>query len=116
MKIVIVEDEIRIREGIIRLLNNSFPHISNIHEAKSAEEGISLIQEIRPDIVISDIKMGTMDGLEMLSILFNQDKLHFKAIIVSAYSEFEYAKKAYSEFEYAKKARRPYRHRRECRS
>jgi two-component system response regulator YesN len=94
MNIVIVEDEIRIREGITRLLNNFFPHIENIYEAKSAEEGIELIRKTKPDIVITDIKMGAMDGLEMLSILFTQDKLRFKAIILSAYSEFDYARKA----------------------
>ncbi len=96
MKIVIVEDEIRIREGIIKLLNNFYPHISEIQEAKSAEEGISIIRKTKPDIVISDIKMGMMDGLEMLSILLTQDKLQFKTIILSAYSEFDYAKKAIS--------------------
>jgi two-component system response regulator YesN len=94
MNIVIVEDEIRIREGITRLLNKFYPHIEHIYEAKSAEEGIALIRKIKPDIVITDIKMGAMDGLEMLSILFAQDKIRFKAIILSAYSEFDYAKKA----------------------
>jgi two-component system response regulator YesN len=96
MKIAIIEDEIRIREGIIRLLNSFYTHIIDIYEAKSGEDGIKIIRETKPDIVITDIKMGAMDGLEMLNILLIQDKLQFKAIILSAYSEFEYAKKAIS--------------------
>ena len=96
MKVVIVEDEVRIREGITGLLNKFYPQVSEIHEARCGADGIRLIRKLNPDIVITDIRMDPIDGLEMLDILLNQDKLDFKTVILSAYSEFEYAKKAIS--------------------
>jgi two-component system response regulator YesN len=103
MKIVIVEDEVRTREGIVRLLNKQYApdlfcksDVSVIGEAACGADGIQLILEKKPDVVITDIRMEPMDGLQMLDILLNRHKLNFKTVILSAYSEFEYAKKAIS--------------------
>jgi two-component system response regulator YesN len=96
MKMAIVEDEIRIREGIAGLLNKYYPQAAEIREAACGEDGLHLIRELKPDVVITDIRMEPMDGLEMLEILLNQDKMNFKTVILSSYSEFEYAKKAIS--------------------
>jgi two-component system response regulator YesN len=96
MKIVIVEDEIRIREGIAGLIRKSFSDNYEIREASNGEEGLAIIREIKPDLVITDVRMGLMDGLEMLTILITQEHLVFKTIILSAYSEFDYAKQAIS--------------------
>jgi two-component system response regulator YesN len=92
MKIVIVEDEIRIREGIIKLLKKYYSGIERIYEAKSGEEGLEVIRRFEPDIVITDIRMEPMDGLEMLQILIEKEKRTFQTIVLSAYSEFNYAK------------------------
>jgi len=92
MKVVIVEDEIRIREGIIKLLNKFYTDIDGIYEAKSGEEGLEAIRRYKPDLVITDIRMAPMDGLTMLEILIEQEKRLFKTIILSAYSDFGYAK------------------------
>ena len=96
MKIVIVEDEIRIREGLIKLIKRFFPAVSKVGEASSGQEGLSVIRELDPDIVITDIRMEPMDGLEMLEILNEEKKPRFKTVILSAYSEFEYATQAIS--------------------
>ena len=96
MKIVIVEDEIRIREGIVGLIRKNFSENYEIREASNGEEGLKIIREIKPDLVITDVRMGLMDGLEMLTTLVTQDHLVFKTIILSAYSEFDYAKQAIS--------------------
>lgn len=65
MKVLIVEDEIRIREGIITLLGKMGRDFVLIGEAENGEEGLALLRSLRPDIVITDIKMAGMDGLEM---------------------------------------------------
>jgi two-component system response regulator YesN len=96
MKLVIVEDEIRIREGLKKLFHKFYPQITGIWEAKSGEDGLRVIREIEPDVVITDIRMEPMDGLEMLRVLITREKYAFKAIILSAFSEFEYAKQAIS--------------------
>jgi two-component system response regulator YesN len=93
MKIVIVEDEIRIREGVTRLLRKISPDYEIVGEAENGETGLALIEETHPDLIITDIKMPKMDGLEMLSIL-HEHKYHAMVIVLSAYSEFTYAQQA----------------------
>ena len=93
MRVLIVEDEIRIREGIGKLLSHSGGLYEVIREAGNGEEGLEAIFELKPDIVITDIRMPDMDGLEMLSRMVKAG-YHTKAIVLSAYSEFEYARTA----------------------
>ena len=93
MKIVIVEDEIRIREGITRLLGKMSSDYEIVGEAENGEEGLQLVIEKSPELIITDIKMPLMDGLEMLQKI-HESGTHVKAIVLSAYSEFEYARQA----------------------
>ena len=93
MRIVVVEDEIRIREGISRLLKKLNEEYEIVGAAENGQEGLALIRELKPDVVITDIRMPVMDGLEMLDRL-HQENAGTKAIVLSAYSEFEYARKA----------------------
>ncbi len=93
MKILIVEDEIRIREGLSRLIKKLRPEYEIVGEAENGEEGIRIAREAHPDVIITDIKMPVMDGLEMLTLLCREEN-KMKAIVLSAYSEFEYARRA----------------------
>jgi two-component system response regulator YesN len=93
MRIVVVEDEIRIREGICNLLAKMFPQHEVVGSAANGKEGLELILYKNPDLVITDVKMPIMDGLTMLSIL-NEKKMKCKAIVLSAYADFTYAQQA----------------------
>lgn len=93
MKIVVVEDEIRIREGICRLVQKMFPDLELSGSAENGQEGLWCIERTEPDIVITDIKMPVMDGLEMLSRA-QAGGYHPKVIVLTAYSEFSYAQQA----------------------
>ncbi len=93
MKIAVIEDEIRIREGLSRLIGRLGPQYEIAGEAENGKEGLALVRETKPDLIITDIKMSEMDGLEMLEAL-EREKLLPKVIVLSAYSEFEYARKA----------------------
>ena len=83
MKVLIVEDEIRIREGIGKLLSRINGSYEVIGEAGNGKEGLALLLEQKPDIVITDIRMPDMDGLEMLERMVKAG-LHTKAIVLSA--------------------------------
>ncbi len=93
MRIVVVEDEVIIREGIAKLLKKLSGDYELAGEAENGEEGLDLVCRERPDIVITDIRMVGMDGLEMLERIYEQG-IPVKAIVISAYSEFEYARTA----------------------
>jgi two-component system, response regulator YesN len=93
MRIIIVEDEIRIREGLCNLLGKMFPQHEVVGSATNGKEGLELILVKCPDLIITDVKMPLMDGLTMLSILYEK-KIKCKAIVLSAYTEFSYAQQA----------------------
>lgn len=92
MRILIVEDEIKIRMGISRLISAHTQH-TVVGEAKNGKEGLEMISRFHPELVISDIRMPVMDGLEMLQESVKMgNTCHF--VILSGYSEFEYAQTA----------------------
>lgn len=93
MRLLIVEDEIRIREGIQKLLGKMRQDYDIVGEAENGEDGLRMLKELKPDIVITDIRMPKMDGLEMMSYAVKAG-ITAKAIVLSAYSEFEYARQA----------------------
>ena len=93
LKVFLVEDEIVVREGIknnVNWLENDFIFSG---ESSDGELAYPMIKEIKPDIVITDIRMPFMDGLQ-LSRLLKQEMPWIKIIILSGYEEFNYAKEA----------------------
>lgn len=92
MRVLIVEDEIKIRTGISKLISLHTEH-TVVGEAKNGQEGLEMIAKFHPELVISDIRMPVMDGLEMLQKTV-QMGVHPHFVILSGYSEFEYAQEA----------------------
>ncbi len=95
LKVFLVEDEVVMREGIKNNIDWESEGFSFVGDASDGELAYPLIQKTRPDILITDIKMPFMDGLE-LSRLVKQELPDIKIIILSGYDEFEYAKEAIS--------------------
>jgi len=91
--VFLVEDEIVIREGIKQLVEWEKYGFSFIGEAPDGELAWPAIQKAKPDIVITDIKMPFMDGLE-LSKLIKSNLPKTIVIILSGYDDFSYAKEA----------------------
>lgn len=92
MRILIVEDEVMIREGLAKLIKSHTGH-TVIGEAVNGQEGLALALRFKPELVITDIRMPVMDGLQMIEKLHDMN-LTIRAVILSGYSEFDYAKKA----------------------
>lgn len=93
IKVFLVEDEIVMREGIKNNVDWEREGFEFAGEASDGELAYPLIQKTHPDILITDIKMPFMDGLE-LSRLVKQEMPDIKILILSGYDEFEYAKEA----------------------
>ena len=93
MKIVIVEDEAAIRNGMGNILKKLNPAYELVGKASNGIEGLEMIRKEKPDLVILDIRMPDMDGLEMLKVL-RQENNGCRAVVLTAYSDFDYAKTA----------------------
>lgn len=95
IKLFLVEDEIVMRDGIKKQINWEKEDIEFVGEASDGELAWPMILETKPDIVLTDIKMPFMDGLE-LSALVRKELPDTSIIILSGYDEFSYAQQAVS--------------------
>ena len=91
-KVLLVEDEERIRKG----LRATFPWEKSgcivVGEAENGKEGIDRILALRPDIVLTDISMPIVNGIDMLEQTIGE--YPFAAIVLSVYNDFDYARSA----------------------
>ncbi len=92
LKVLLVEDENLIRRGLHFQMNWTEVGCVVAGDAATGREGLEQIKALKPDIVITDIRMPDMDGLEMLEE--GHEEWDFEAVIITGYSEFEYAKQA----------------------
>jgi two-component system, response regulator YesN len=90
--IVIVEDETYIRKGMVVTTPWEQLGCKVIGEAGDGQEGYELISRLKPDIVITDVNMPVMDGIEMLRKLEGDSNAEY--IIISGYNDFAYAQQA----------------------
>lgn len=91
--ILLVDDEFYFRQAMKRYLSEVGNEYCLVGEAKNGKIGLEMIRQLRPDIVLMDINMPIMDGLEAVQMLF-EEKISSKIILLTGYSEFEYAHKA----------------------
>lgn len=93
MKALIIDDEPPVIT-VVRLLVEWEKHgISEVFSAASAAEGMQVIEEERPEIILSDINLPDMNGLDLIEELQTKDP-GAKIIIISAFDKFSYAQKA----------------------
>lgn len=92
-KIVIADDEPKIRQGLKELVESFGLPLKVCGEAKNGLEALRLIQEERPDIALVDICMPKLNGLQLLERI-RESHPECRTIIVSGYNEFTYAKEA----------------------
>lgn len=93
LKVFLVEDEFVVREGIKNKIDWEAHGYDFCGEASDGELAFPLIQKLKPDIVITDIKMPFMDGLT-LSRLIKKELPLTEIIILTGHEKFEYAKEA----------------------
>ena len=95
IKVLIVDDERNIREGINKLIDWESLGCEVVGALANGVSALDFIKSNEVDLVVTDIKMPVMDGLE-LSKHISEDFPHINVIILTAYSEFDMAKKAIS--------------------
>ncbi|WP_236340054.1 response regulator transcription factor [Paenibacillus plantiphilus] len=92
-KVMLVEDEMFVRESVKMIVNWEELGFTILGEADNGEEALQLLQQKHFDLVITDIKMPVMDGVELLKQARELD-YNCKFIMLSCMNEFEYVRQA----------------------
>lgn len=93
LKLLIVDDEALVRDGIALALKRDCPGELAILKAASGREGLAICERELPEIIISDVRMPQMNGLDMARALVERQP-GAKLIFISAYSEIAYYRAA----------------------
>ena len=92
-KVLIVDDEKYVRMGIKSDTDWALIGCEVVGEASNGLEALEVAENTRPDLVVSDIRMPKMDGIELAEKLIEKYP-NVKVIFLTAYNEFEYARQA----------------------
>ena len=92
-KVIISDDEGIVRDAFKLIINKNFPDLKVVAEAETGREAIELACEHNPHIMIMDIKMPGIDGLQAIAEIRQQNP-GTRFIVVSAYDQFKYANEA----------------------
>lgn len=92
-QVFVVEDELLIRQSIRHMVESLGEPFSFCGEASDGEMALSMMQELMPDIVLTDIRMPFLDGFALITHL-KKMMPWVRIVIISGYGDFEYAQKA----------------------
>lgn len=92
-RVLVVDDEEIIANGLRLLIERGVPQCEVIAVAYDGTEGYEIALREKPDIILTDVRMCELDGIEMIRRL-KKEKLDARYIILSGYAEFEYARQA----------------------
>lgn len=93
--VVIAEDEELLLNNLIMKVHKFCPDFEVVGSAQTGTQAYELVEQLSPDVLITDIRMPVMDGITLLTKVSEHFPL-IKFVITSGYSDFEYAKKAIS--------------------
>ncbi len=93
LKVLVVDDEPVVRRGIVLGVDWAAMGCVVVGEAANGEEGLDCVERYSPNLIITDVRMPRMDGLEMISRL-RQRGCRAHVILLTAYSDFSYARSA----------------------
>ncbi|WP_338541900.1 response regulator [Paenibacillus tundrae] len=94
-RVLLVDDEEDVREGLVVEVDWEALDLRIVGLAENGREALEMAERVEPDIVITDISMPFMDGLELARRLRERNPL-VKVVILTGYDEFDYARQAVS--------------------
>ncbi len=92
-RFLIIDDEPVVREGIAEIIDWKAHGFELVGTCRDGREGLRAVEELQPDVVLTDICMPFVDGLELASFIADQYP-GTKTILLTGYDEFEYAQEA----------------------
>jgi len=94
-RVLLVDDEEDVREGLVVEVDWEALDLRIVGLAENGREALEMAERVEPDIVVTDISMPFMDGLELAKRLRERNQL-VKVVILTGYDEFDYARQAVS--------------------
>ncbi|XID90274.1 response regulator [Paenibacillaceae bacterium WGS1546] len=92
-KVLLVEDEVFVRESVREIIDWESMGFTVVGEAGNGAEAMSIVRKEKPDLVLADIIMPEMDGIELLKQT-REEGFRSKFVMLTCMSEFEYIRKA----------------------
>ena len=93
LKVLIVDDEAVVRRGIVLGIDWASLGCAVVGEAANGEEGLAAAERYSPNLIITDVRMPHMDGIEMMRVLRERGSTAH-VIVLTAYNDFDYARSA----------------------
>lgn len=94
INVLIVDDEPFIRQGLVLLIDWNALGFQICGQASNGIQALECMEKVQPDLIISDIKMPEMDGLQLAKVLYEKYDGEMKLVLLSGFYEFKYAKQA----------------------
>jgi signal transduction histidine kinase len=101
LNLLVIDDEMGIRKGIVRILRNysvDYPYLNeefvfNVSEAETAEQGLEMMRQSKPDIVLLDNKLPGMSGIELLELI-KQENIDVYVMMITSFASLDLAVRA----------------------
>jgi two-component system LytT family response regulator len=85
MKVLVVDNEKNIREGVVELIHDFCEDVTEIHQANGVQSGLSKIEDLKPDVVFLDVELDDGTGMDLLSKLH---QINFHLIFITAHNKY----------------------------
>lgn len=93
VKVIVAEDEDLIRNNLVKRIESVDEALKVVGAAQDGKEALELVRQEQPDLIVTDIRMPVMDGLELIQTL-HMYYPRIRKVIASGYADFAYAKQA----------------------
>lgn len=93
-KMIIIDDEYLVRTGLRSTIEWKDYAVEIVGEASNGVDGLELIKQSNPDLIITDIRMPAMNGVDLIKKLY-QDNFKGEIIVLSGYRDFDYARETF---------------------
>ncbi|WP_053242822.1 response regulator [Clostridium sp. DMHC 10] len=94
LSVFIADDDRIIRKGLVKIIDNNMKEFKIVGEAANGSAALEKIKELKPDILVTDIKMPVMDGIELIN---NIKKLSLKtrSIVLSGFDDYKFIRETF---------------------
>ncbi|MFG6150176.1 response regulator transcription factor [Halobacillus sp. B23F22_1] len=93
-RVLVVDDEMLIRQGVINYINWVEEGFQIVGEASNGNEALQQIKELRPHLIITDVVMPGMDGIELVRVV-KEKHPEIEIVVLSSFEDFEYVRSTF---------------------